>query len=255
MTRLELAKVLNNIMLNNRFSIIERDNCHSKYESQIISMQQIFELQKQTDFTYLYAVSELLSDDYKKINSFLLDENKDSPFIQKIKEPTRADKLLVATAFEENLEFFSMAWNWVSIATAEIAEISRNNNIDKNIIQISNLFEVQAFDCDIYELPAAAATTKTDNLTYIDVEPLGKLQVQGNDGDDPCITVVVFLKPEYQSLKFELNVLIEINGEEHVFIIKKDNEDTESDKPALNPWFINYSNGFKIKSIVWKPIK
>lgn len=115
MTRLEIAKVLNYIMIENNFSIIERDNCHEKYSDIINSMQNIFYLKKPSDFTYLYAVSRLLSDQEKAVNTYLLNENKDSTLIKNIKLPTREDLLLVATSFEENPEFFSMAWNWVVI--------------------------------------------------------------------------------------------------------------------------------------------
>lgn len=115
MTRLEIANVLNDIMIENNFSIIDRDNCHEKYSNKINSMQEIFHLKNSSDFTYLYAVSHLLSDKEKSVDDYLITENKDSTLSKDVKLPAREDLLLVATAFEENPEFFSMAWNWVLI--------------------------------------------------------------------------------------------------------------------------------------------
>ena len=123
MTRLEIAKVLHEIMRDNNFSIIERDNCHEKYSDKINSMQNIFYLKNSSDFTYLYSISHLLSDKEEAVNDYLLNENKDSNLVKNVKLPTREDLLLVATAFEENLEFFSMAWNWVVISEDRISSI------------------------------------------------------------------------------------------------------------------------------------
>ena len=78
MTRLEIANVLNDIMIENNFSIIDRDNCHDKYSEKINSMQEIFHLKNSSDFTYLYAISHLLSDKEESINAYLLNENKES---------------------------------------------------------------------------------------------------------------------------------------------------------------------------------
>lgn len=123
MTRLEIAKVLHEIMRDNNFSIIERDNCHEKYSDRINSMKNIFYLKNSSDFTYLYAISHLLSDKEEAVNNYLQNENKDSNLVKEAKLPTREDLLLVATAFEENLEFFSMAWNWVVISEDRISSI------------------------------------------------------------------------------------------------------------------------------------
>lgn len=274
MTRLQIADVLNKIILNNRFSIIERDDCHIKNESQINSMQDIFKLTKSSDFTYLYAVSELLSEDYENINKYLLNENGDSEFVENIRLPTRYDKLLVATAFEENLEFFSMAWNWVAIVTSELAEkkdyvltpsadVFDNPAPDHNnepmptgtggiVITLSPDLGPVSKHVNKEEKLATAATTDVSNLTYITVEPVGELQIHGAEGYDPFITAILFLKPESQNLIFEVKVSLEIDGNEHVFVIRKDSENAEYDVPASNPWFVDWSNGYKIKDFSWE---
>ena len=38
MTRLEVANVLNKIMIDNHFSILDRDNCYDKFSDKINSM-------------------------------------------------------------------------------------------------------------------------------------------------------------------------------------------------------------------------
>ncbi|MDY5124043.1 MAG: hypothetical protein SPJ55_12820 [Treponema sp.] len=123
MTRLEIANVLNDIMIENNFSIIDRDNCHKKYSDKINSMQEIFHLKSSSDYTYLYAISHLLSNKEKSVDDYLISENKDSTLAKDVKLPTRDDLLLVATAFEENPEFFSMAWNWTVITEDRINSI------------------------------------------------------------------------------------------------------------------------------------
>ena len=250
MTRLQIADVLNKIMINNRFSIIERDNCHSKYESQINSMQKIFELQKQTDFTYLYAVSELLSDDFKNITNYLLDEKKDSPFIHKIKNPTREDKLLVATAFEENLEFFSMAWNWVAIVTAEIAEQDKNYTSNKNILLFKDFQDLKkSISKEIdYDIPVAAASeTGFNNITRIQIDKLGELEIRGNR-NAKRVYFALFLNPDFNNLQFELTIEFKAKEIVEKAVIRNDSKETPLKSKTIK---VNFTNGFKITKITW----
>ena len=123
MTRLEVANVLNKIMIDNHFSILDRDNCYDKFSDKINSMQEIFHLRSSRDFTYFFAISHLLSDNENAVNEYLLKENESSSFIKDCRQPNQDDFLLVATAFEENPEFFSMAWNWVVIIKNRISSI------------------------------------------------------------------------------------------------------------------------------------
>ena len=252
MTRLQIADVLNKIMINNHFSIIERDNCHSEAEYQINSMQDIFKLKKQIDFTYLYAVAELLSDDFENINDFLLDENKDSPFIHKIQKPTRADKLLVATAFEENLEFFSMAWNWVAIVAAELAERDKNCTNNNNILLFKDFQDLNKaisknIDYDI--LVAAASESGFSSITKIPVNLLGEIEIMGNR-ETKRLLFTVFLNPDVYNLRFELKIDFEVQGVNRTAVLRKDSE-TESKEVNSMPIHIDFTNGFKLKKITW----
>lgn len=252
MTRLEIAKVLNKIMVDNRISIIDRDNCHFEYESQINSMQDIFDLKKQTDFTYLYAVSELLGDDFENINEYLLKENKDSKLVKNIPLPTRKDKILVATAFEENLEFFSMAWNWGAIVTAELAEQSKNLTNSKNIFLFKNREDLKKsisknVDYDI--IVAAASESGFSNITRIPVDLLGEIEILGNR-ETKRLLFTLFLNPEVYKLKFELTIDFEVQGVYKTAVLRKD---TEAESKEINsmPIHIDFTQGFKLKKVTW----
>ena len=252
MTRLEIARLLNKIMVDNRISIIDRDNCHFEYESQINSMQDIFKLKRQSDFTYLYAVSELLSDDFENINEYLLKENKDSKLVKDIPLPTRKDKILVATAFEENLEFFSMSWNWVAIVTAELAEQSKNHINNRNILLFKNFNDLKKsisknIDYDI--LVAAASESGFNNITRIPVDLLGEIEILGNR-ETKRLLFTLFLNPEAYNLRFELTIDFEVQGVYKTAVLRKDSE-TESKEVNSMPIHIDFTNGFKIKKITW----
>ena len=253
MTRLEIAKVLNNIMIKNNFSIIDRDNCHEKYSDKINSMQEIFHLKKSKDFTYLYAISHLLSAKEQAVNDYLLNENKDSTLIKNINQPTREDLLLVATAFEENPEFFSMAWNLVIITEDRLSQSVSLNKNDENIIHIDlKDYQNVTINCSI-QIPAAG-TKKTNNITTLTVDPIGELQILGNDFLG-FITFAIFLKPEYQKLKFKVVIKYEIDNKEYSAEIKKDNISEQKTVSPEKPEFVDFSKGVIIKNIEWSPIK
>ena len=256
MTRLQIADVLNKIMINNRFSIIDRDNCNSEFESQINSMQDIFKLKKQSDITYLYAVSELLSDDFENINNFLLEENKDSSFIQNIQKPTRTDKLLVATAFEENLEFFSMAWNWVAIVTAELAEQSQNYANNENFIIHIDCTRSQIVMLNHPVYASAAGVPGFNNITRIPIELSGKLfgelEIRGNSETEE-IVFVLSIDKEYQTLIFELTIDFEVNNSIFSAVIEK--KDSAEDEVRSEPVQVDFTKGLKLRKVNWKSLQ
>lgn len=240
------------IMVKNHFNLLEEGVCFYTNEEKINSMQNIFKLNDKSDFTYLYAVSELLSVDYENINNYLLKENDDSSLIQNIKEPTRNDKLLVATAFRENPEFFSMAWNWVAIVTAELANKSIYKN-DDNIIYI-DFQKYQKVMINRSILVPVAGTKKTNNITTLTVDPIGELQILGNDYLG-FITFAIFLKPEYQKLMFRVVIKYEIDNKEYSAEIKKDTTSEQKTISPEKPEYVDFSKGVKIKSIEWNPME
>lgn len=253
MTRLEIANVLNDIMIENNFSIIDRDNCHDKYSEKINSMQEIFHLKKSSDFTYLYAVAHLLSDKEKSVDDYLISENKDSIFAKDVKLPTRDDLLLVATAFEENPEFFSMAWNWVVITEDRLSQSASLYMNNENIIYI-NLRNYQNVVLNQSILVPAAGTKKTNNITTLTIDPIGELQILGNDYLG-FITFAIFLKPEYQKIKFKVIIKYEIDNKEYLTEIKKDNISEQKTVSPEKPEYVDFSKGVKIKSIEWSPLE
>ena len=262
MTRLEIANVLNDIMIENNFSIIDRDNCHDKYSEKINSMQEIFHLKKSSDFTYLYAISHLLSDKEKSVDDYLISENIDSTFAKDVKLPTRDDLLLVATAFEENPEFFSMAWNWVVITEDRIDSV--NNNIKNNNIilftSISDLSKEQSISLDysIEEIKFAASGDGEgwgENITAIPIDKLGQLMVLG-DFDTKTIRFDLFIDQEYRKLKFEMIIEYETgNASKKCAVLRKDTKDEDSIISSIPSETIDFSNGLRIRKISWTPLQ
>lgn len=242
MTRLEIANVLNDIMIENNFSIIDRDNCHEKYSDKINSMQEIFHLKSSSDFTYLYAVSHLLSDKEKSVDDYLLNENKDSTFVKDIKLPTREDMLLVATSFEENPEFFSMAWNWVVITEDRLNIICLFNSE-------ADMFNKKQLDLDYPVYASAAGVPGFNNITRIPIDLLGELEIRGNS-ETKRLIFVLFVNPNYETLKFEMKIKFEIENEENTAIIKKDYSES-SKQISSQALHVSFSRGFRITKIEW----
>lgn len=115
MTRDEMFGVLDSIKLENDFYPIDEQDCREENASKIDNMEGIFDLKDSSDYTYLFAVAELLADKDKAeaVKNYLLEENSRSK--EDVKQPEWEDKLLVSTAMEDNPLFFSMAWNWTSL--------------------------------------------------------------------------------------------------------------------------------------------
>lgn len=239
------------LMVKNHFNLLEEGVCLYTNEEKINSMQNIFKLKNKSDFTYLHAVSELLSDDYENINNYLLKENVNFSLIQNIKEPTRDDKLLVATAFRENPEFFSMAWNWVAIVTAELAELAEKSiyKNDDNIIHI-DFKHNQSFDLDYPVYVSAAGVPGFNNITRIQIDSLGELEIRGNS-ETKRLIFVLFVNPKYTTLKFELKIKFQIENSENIAIIKKDCSDSYS-QISSQVLHVNFTKGFRITKIDWK---
>lgn len=315
MTRLKIANVLNDIMIENKFSIINRDVCHEKCSYKINSMQEIFHLKSSSDFTYLYAVAHLLSDKEKSVDDYLIFENKDSTLSKDVKLPTREDLLLVATAFEENPEFFSMAWNWVVItedrldsiinelklydysSEQEISEalhkrighqlvvdgidlgifasfnlnypnctlnfsdgntfflnIKKSQQTDTSSNNIITNF-TYSYDKQIDELKYAASGTHEgwgENITKISVGNLGELKILG-DSDTQQIVVDFFVSDEYQTLKFELTVEFDANGESLIAVLRKDSNKAQA-VITSDPIDYDFKSTLKLKNISCKPL-
>ena len=117
MTRDEMFGVLDSIKLENDFYPIDEQDCREENASKIDNMEGIFDLKDSSDYTYLFAVAELLADKDKDkaeaVKDYLLEENSRSK--EDVKQPEWEDKLLVSTAMEDNPLFFPMAWNWTSL--------------------------------------------------------------------------------------------------------------------------------------------
>lgn len=111
----EAISFLDDLMIKNNFAFSARTECLYQNKEKIENMHNIFDLRTSEDYTYLYAVSTLLSDSSKAVDEYLLYENKGSNLINNIQKPTRKDLLLVATAMEDNSKLFSRAVYWIGI--------------------------------------------------------------------------------------------------------------------------------------------
>lgn len=262
MTKLEIANILNDIMIENNFSIFDRDNCHEKYSDKINSMQKIFHLKSSSDFTYLYAVSHLLSDKEKSVNDYVLNENKDSTLDKEIRLPTKDDLLLVATAFEENPEFFSMAWNWVVI-TEDRIEALGNSKPNNNIILFENISDISrphsiSLDYSIEELKFAASGDGEgwgENITAIPIDKLGQLMVLG-DSDTKTIRFDLFIEHDYRKIRFEMIIEYDTNDSTIKYaVLRKETINEESIVSSIPSEKIDFSNGLRIRKISWNPLQ
>ncbi len=255
MTRLEVAKALNKIMIDNHFSILDRDNCYDKFSDKINSMQEIFHLRSSSDFTYFFAISHLLSDNENAVNEYLLKENKSSSFIKDLRQPNRDDYLLVATAFEDNPEFFSMAWNWVVIIKNRIA-LKIANKPDSYIIVLfpskADLLHNQCVESDMFISVNAASESGFNNITRIPIDLLGELEIQGNR-ETKRIFFTIFLNPENENLKFELEIEFEVDGVLYKTSLRKDYDDPDREISG-KPIHVDFTKGFVLKKFTWKRI-
>lgn len=204
MTRFEISDVLNTIMRENNFSILERDNCHTKNKQVINSMQKIFELKSKYDYTCLYAIADLLSDNCDNVFKYLLDENKYN--FEDVIIPTRQDKLLVATALEENLEFFSMAYNWVSLVEARI-ESSTKKEI--------NTFRTYGIVRHIEYIAASTPGWKLlgDENGYVIPSNIGRLYLRCSSSEFR-LEFIVSITSDYVNQNFDLEIGFSIGDEE-----------------------------------------
>ena len=82
----EAISFLDDLMIKNNFTFSARTECLYQNKEKIENMHNVFDLRTSEDFTYLYAVSTLLSDSSKAVNDYLLHENADSNLIENIRD-------------------------------------------------------------------------------------------------------------------------------------------------------------------------
>ena len=236
----EAVSFLDDLMIKNRFYLSSRTDCLYNNKDKIDSMQDIFDLKSSEDFTYLFAVSKLLSDNSENVNKYLLQENKDSDFINNIREPDRKDMLLVATALEENSKFFSLAVYWVEIA----------ERLAMERLTMKTLYFVIVINKIVNEFKYAASGEHEgfgENVTKIPVGKLGELKILGEPFD-------FFIDKEYRTSKFELTIEYEVNGVPYPPAqIRKDSVIEES-VLSSDPIEVDFTNGIRIKKISCKPL-
>lgn len=120
MTKTEVYNFLDNLKFENNILPIDESDCREKYGKQIENMETIFDLKNDKDYSYLFAVSEMLASEWNvsSIKNELLEENGFDR--KKVALPDWNTKLLISTAFEDNPLFFTMAWNWVQLCEDRI---------------------------------------------------------------------------------------------------------------------------------------
>lgn len=242
---------LDDLMIKNNFAFSSRTECLYQNKEKIENLHNIFDLRTSEDFTYLYAVSTLLSDSSEYVNEYLLHENAGSNLIENIREPNRKDLLLVATAMEENPKFFSMAIYWVGIVEDRLSKSDSSGKNDENIIYID--FErSQTIVLDYPVYASAAGVPGFNNITRIPIELLGELEIRGNSETEEVVFVLSINK-EYQTLKFELTIDFEVNNSMYSAIIEK-NDSAEDEEVRSEPVQVDFSKGLKLKKINWKAL-
>lgn len=243
----EAISFLDDLMIKNNFTFSARTECLYQNKEKIENMHNVFDLRTSEDFTYLYAVSTLLSDSSKAVNDYLLHENADSNLIENIREPNRKDLLLVATAMEENQKFFSMAFYWVGIVEDCLSQSARQSN--KNIIHIDfERNQIVTLDYPVYA--SAAGSPGFNNITRIPINLLGELEIRGNSETEE-IVFVLSINREYQTFKFEITIEFEANNSMYSAIIEK-KDSAEDEEIRSEPVQVDFTKGLKLKKINWK---
>ncbi|MBP5465763.1 MAG: hypothetical protein J6Y13_11405 [Treponema sp.] len=127
MTGEEKYRILDRIKLENGFFLIDEQDCREENAALIENMEHIFDLRDGRDYTFLFAVAELLADKDKAqaVKDYLLAEN--SYKREDVVPPEWEDRLLVSTAMEDNPLFFSMAWNWTSLVEHRLGSQSQSD--------------------------------------------------------------------------------------------------------------------------------
>ena len=244
---------LDDLMIKNNFAFSSRTECLYQNKEKIENLHNIFDLRTSEDFTYLYAISTLLSDNPKAVNEYLLHENADSNLIENIREPSRKDLLLVATTMEENPKFFSMAYYWVGIVEDRLAQLKTQNDNIIHLFKIeTDMFNEQQLELDYQVYASAAGSSGFNNITRIPIELLGELEIRGNSETEE-IVFVLSINKEYQTLKFELTIDFEVNNSMYSAIIEK-NDSAEDEEVRSEPVQVDFSKGLKLKKINWKAL-
>lgn len=249
MTKSKVFEILDNILLDNDFWLSEIDECREKNAELIENINSIFKLEKPMDFTLLLAAIELLCKSPEPVMDYFLKNNKTQFPIVK---PRRNDLLIITTVFRGNPIFFSKCWNLVALIEHELAEEAQNKN-NENILHIDfKSYQTVVLNRSI--LVPAAGTKKTNNITTLTVDPIGELQILGNDYLG-FITFAIFLKPEYQKLMFRVVIKYEIDNKEYFAEIKKDTISEQKTISPEKPEYVDFSKGVRIKSIEWSPME
>ncbi|MCR5290953.1 MAG: hypothetical protein K6E51_13255 [Treponema sp.] len=247
----EAISFLDDLMIKNNFAFSSRTECLYQNKEKIENMHNIFDLRTSEDFTYLYAISTLLSDNPKAVNEYLLHENTDSNLIENIREPNRKDLLLVATAMEENPNFFSLAYYWVGIVEDRLSKSNSSNKNNENIIYI-DLFHNQTVEVDYPVYASAAGSPGFNNITRIPIDLLGELEIRGNSETEEVV-FILFINKEYQTLKFELTIDFEVNNSIYSATIEK-NYSHEDEEVRSEPVQVDFTKGLRLKKINWKAL-
>lgn len=240
-------------MIENDFYLCDRSVCFEKNKRQIEEMTNTFSLKSPVAFTYLHAAADLLSDHPDDIYAYLISENQDCPFLDEIKAPEWIDKLFVATTFEHNPEFFSMAWNWIAIVDADLDEQACHSQKD-NYIRLfktkKDVFKEQeaSFDIDVYA--SAAGVPGFNNITRIPIDMLGEIEILGNS-EIKRLLFTLFVNPEYQNMKYELSIDFEAAGENYTSVIMKDNPEMD-DEVSSKTVHCDFTKGIKITNMKWR---
>lgn len=251
MTKSEMFKILDSVIIENDFWLSEMDECRGKNFDLMENITSIFKMEKARDFTLLMASIKLLCKDPVPVINYFREENNHE--IQ-FEEPVRNDLLIIATVFQTNPVFFSLCWNFVAMIENELASTSLQSQ-NKNIILFpskSALLHNQCVEFDMFVPANAASESGFNNITRIPVDLLGELEIQGNR-ETKRIFFTIFLNPENENLKFELEIEFEVDGVLYKTSLRKDYDDPDREISG-KPIHVDFTKGFVLKKFTWKRI-
>lgn len=115
------ADFLDDLLLNNRITLKDLNDCMRAKRLEITEMENIFDLKTEEDARRCAALPRLLfPQEADAITAYFRQEEEDNP-VMKIPEPSVEEyKVLLAASFVYNRAFFAMAWNWCAAIREEL---------------------------------------------------------------------------------------------------------------------------------------
>lgn len=254
MDRNEYLEFVNKLQLDNDVFPSDLQDCREDNQKAIENIQSIFDLKTKDDYLYLFAVIELLSDSelVDKIKNNLLIENGNKFQLNEIGIPNWKMKTLILTAFEDNIIFFSMAYNWISLCEYIVQNDKKINSVPEKTFVIMYITKNESYmrETSVMKMKAAAKAGPSAFGEPVKIEDLGTVYVQAEKNKTGKYDVSMYLLLDEQNkntdVKLEITFLNVKDNKEYILdVIHNIGKSVISDQI----FDIDISDGIIIKKI------